>query len=177
MKKEIKRLCQIAKKLKGNVLVIGITEESILKALEENQNILNCNLLNVTLSNNKTQSSGKKKNFNIKHLRKKFHHKKVDAIICNIKEIYPYIKTFIKDSVYINSGKIYFYGEKKFQLEKIKKKYQRYGSNIEITFMDLYFFLTVSNEHSDTNKIKDVYFLVQDFFEWLYETIGDLLIN
>lgn len=178
MRKEIKRLCQIVKKLKGNVLVIGITEESVLKALEENQDIVNCNLLNATCSNNKeTQSRGKKKNFNIKNLRKKFHHKKVDAIICNTEEIYPHIKTFIKDSIYINSGKIYFYGEKKLSLEKITKKYKRYGSKIETSFIEHYFFLTVSNEHCDTNKIKDTYFLIQDFLKWLYETVGDLLIN
>lgn len=180
MKQIEKRIYKILKKIDGNVLAIGITDGKMLKLLEENNNITKCNLMNASASSHsrKEKKKRKQKNFNIRNMRKKFHKKKVDYIICNIEEVYPYMKTFIKDSVYINRRKLYFYGEiKRFDIDKIKRRYQKYGSKIEQTFEENYFLITISNEKSKTNKIKDFYFLIVDFLHFLYEMIGDLLIN
>ncbi|MCI9233661.1 MAG: hypothetical protein HFH08_03560 [Bacilli bacterium] len=180
MKKEEKKILNIVKRLKGNVLIIGIENETILKAIEENSNIYKCNLMNA-VTNSSKENEGKtkrKKNFQIKKLRKKFHKKKVDNILCNMNDIYPYLKTFVKDSVYINRGKLYFYGEKgKYDLEKMIQKYKKYHAKVEQNFEGNYFFLTISNEHSKTSKIKDIWFSICEFMINLYETIGDMLIN
>lgn len=180
MKREDKKLHSIIKKLKGNVLVIGIEEEELLKAIHDNPNITKCNMLNAITSNSIKEYSEKrrKKNFEIKKLRKRFHKKKVDSIFCNMEDIYPYLKTFVKDSVYINRGKLYFYGEKgKYSLEKMIQKYKKYHAKVEQDFEGDYFFVTISNECSKPNKLKDIWYLVSEFMIWLYEIIGDMLIN
>ncbi len=180
MKKEEKKLYSIIKKLQGNVLIIGVEDEQLLVAISENPNISKCNLLNAITNNFKERKKmrGRKKNFQIRKLRKKFHKKKVDDILCNIEDIYPYLKTFVKDSVYINRGKLYFYGEKgKYDLEKTLRKYKKYQAKVEQKFEGNYFFITISNEHSKTNKLKDIWFSISEFMMWLYEIIGDMLIN
>lgn len=180
MKKEEKKLLGIIKRLKGNVLIIGIEEENILKSIEENANIEKCYVMNGVANNSTHHKKAKKKkpNFQIKKLRKKFHKKKIDDIICNMNEIYPYLKTFVKDSVYVNREKLYFYGEKgKYDLEKMIQKYRKYHAKVEQDFEGNYFFITVSNEQSKPNKLKDIWFSVTEFMIWLYEMIGEILIN
>ncbi len=179
MKKEEKKIEQIIRSVEGNVLVIGLREESLIKVLEENDKISKCNMLNVISSKQeKDKKIIRRKNFNIKNLRKKFHKKKVDYIICNMDDIYPYMNTFVKDSVYINRKKLYFYGErKKFELEKIIRKYRKYHAKVEQKFEGDYVFVTISNEKSKTNKVKDLWFGICDFLKFLYDTIGDILIN
>ena len=109
---------------------------------------------------------------------KKFHKKKIDDILCNMNDIYPYLKTFVKDSVYINKGKLYFYGEKgKYDLEKMVQKYKKYHAKVEQDFEGNYFFFTISNEQSKPSKLKDIWFSVSEFMIWLYEIIGEMLIN
>ncbi len=180
MKKEEKKLYNIIKKLRGNVLIIGVENEQLLDAISKNSNILKCSMLNAIVNNSKKEQKekGRKKNFQIKKLRKKFHKKKVDNIFCNIKDVYPYLKTFVKDSVYINRGKLYFYGEKgKYDLEKMIVKYKKYHAKVEQDFEGNYIFVTISNEHSKTNKLKDAWFSISEFMVWLYEVVGDMLIN
>lgn len=126
----------------------------------------------------KRKGKDKRKILNIKKIRKKFHKKKVDYIICNIEEINCYFKTFIKDSVYINKGKLYLYGEKnKYELEKVKKRYQQYRAEVKEEQFGNQFLLTIHNEKSKTNKFKDIWYSICDFITWLYEVIGDILIN
>lgn len=174
-----KELEKIIHSLEGNVLAIGMEDVSLLQTLEENHNITKCNLLNVISVNSKDKKKvRKKRNFHIKNLRKKFHKKKVDYIICNMKDVYPYMNTFIKDSVYINRKKLYFYGEtKKYQLDNIVKKYKKYHAKVEQKLEENYFLIVVFNETSKTNKGKDLWFRICDFFQFLYDFIGDLLIN
>jgi len=178
MKKE-KRLHKIVKEVEGNVLAIGITDENLLRELEINEKITTCNLLNsISKKSDENKFFRRKRNFNIKKLRKKFHKKKVDYIICNMEDIYPYLKTFVKDSVYINKGKIYFYGEKnKYQLERMINKYKKYNAKVEESIEDNLFYITISNEKSKTNKMKDFWLLLCDIIYWLYEFVGDILIN
>lgn len=180
MKKEEKKLYNIVKRFKGNVLVIGVEDEKLLKAIEENVNIEKCHLLNA-ITNGTKKNSGekrKKKNFQIKKLRKKFHKKKIDTILSNMNDIYPYLKTFVKDSVYINRGKLYFYGEKgNYDLDKMIQKYKKYHAKVEQDFEGNYFFITISNEHSKTSIIKDLWFSISEFMIWLYEIVGEILIN
>lgn len=179
MKKDEKKLFQIAKKVEGNVLVIGVQDEKLLEVLNQNEKILKCDLLNsVSNSGKDNKKPKKKKNFNIRKLRKKYRKKKIDNIICNMEDIYPYLKTFVKDSVYINRGKLYFYGEqKKYDLDRMIQKYKKYHAKVEHTYDGTYFYLTISNEHSKTNFLKDFWIQLCDGCYWLYEIIGDLLIN
>lgn len=178
MKKEQKKLLQLIQSIEGDVLAVGITEPYLVEAFEKNEHIHKCYFLN-SISNEQGETKRKKlrKNFSIRNLRKRFHKKKIDYMICNIEEILPYQKTFIKDSVYINKKKLYFYGSSKLELDQIWKRYTQYKAKVEHEKIGNTCFITISNEHSKTNKVKDICFSIKDILRTLYDTIGDLLIN
>ncbi len=178
MKKEEKRMLQLIQTIEGNVLAIGISDPIIIEAFEKNDRIEKCYFLN-TISNESGKAKGRKKrkNFSMNRLRKKFHKKKIDYIICNIEEMIPHMNTFIKDSVYINRKKLYFFGPNQLKYSKIWKRYQQYHAKIEHEKIGNSYLTTISNEHSKTNKMKDIYFLIHDCLKKMYDVIGDLLID
>ena len=171
------KIYDISKCLSGNVLGIGV-DEKISEILEKNNRILNCNLLN---SNVKEKTQGKKerqKKISVKKIRKIFKKKKVDFIICNIEEMKKYLKTFIKDSVYINKEILYIYNIKDNELkEELIKKYKRYNTIIEEIKDKDNTILKIDNKNSKTNKIKDIKYMIIDTFVSLFNLISDLLLN
>ena len=74
---------------------------------------------------------GRNKKINIKKIKKQFKKKSLDTIICNYETIKPFYRSFIPNSIYLNKGTLYIYGNKE-DLQKIKPKYQRYTSLIKI---------------------------------------------
>ena len=176
----MKKIYDITKCVSGNVLGIGV-DIKILKILEKNERILNCNLLNSEVEITKQQKKIKKqrtKKIRIKKLRKKFKKKKVDFIICNIEEIKKYLKTFISDSVYINSNMLYIYNITDEDLKKeLIKKYKRYNTIIEEIKDGNDTILKIDNKNSKTNKIKDLIYLIIDSLTLLFNLISDLLLN
>lgn len=178
MRKEEKLLYETARKLEGTVLAIGVSDEKLLSILESNEKIVNCQLLNEISKKEKSEGKIKRKRFSLRRLRKKFHKKKVDYILCNIETIEPYLKNFVKDSVYINRGKIYFYGTlRKESSNRFLKRYQKYHAKIEECGSNKSCFTIVSNEKSKSSWWKDISFAFLDACYWFYEMIGDLLIN
>ena len=123
-----KSLYDIISNMSGFVLAIG-TDEKLGKKLENNELITKCDVLNGFSKNNKKGKREKIKTINIKKIRKIYKKKKVDYIICNYEQISKYLKTFIKDSVFINKTKLYFYGDVD---KNVIKKYQRYNADISI---------------------------------------------
>lgn len=166
----MKELQKIIKNLDGNVLGIGLTED-LIKAIENNDKITNCNLLNPYIRGKKKFNLFNKK-IKIKKIRKIFKKKKVDYIVCNYEEINNYFNTFIKDSVYINKKKIYYYGN--IDISLLKYKYGRYDTNIVIKNKNL---IEIDNSKAKNNFIKDTYYRIKDFKDKLVEVIGDILMN
>lgn len=170
------KIYDIAKVVSGNVLGIGV-DENISKILEQNERVLNCNLLN-SFSNTKSTKEEKKqrlKKIRIKKLRKVFKKKKVDFIICNIDEIKKYIKTFVKDSIYINKEILYIYNLKDEETKKeIIKKYKRYNTKIDELDKET---LKIDNSNAKTNIIKDSFYLIVDTLVIAFNIISDLLLN
>lgn len=154
----MKCLYEIIEKLKGNVLIIGIKDENVIQKIEENSNIQTCYFLNACKKEkNENKEKKQTRNFNIHYLRKKFRKKKIDDILCHVDDIYPYLKSFVKDSVYINRGYLYLYGESTtYDLEKTVKKYEKYHASVTVTTEKNFFFMTVSNQKSKTNRWKDM---------------------
>lgn len=170
------KIYDIAKVVSGNVLGIGV-DENISGILEQNARVLNCNLLN-SFSNTKSTKEEKKqrlKKIRIKKLRKVFKKKKVDFIICNIDEIKKYIKTFVKDSIYINKEILYIYNLKDEETKKeIIKKYKRYNTKIDELDKET---LKIDNSNAKTNIIKDSFYLIVDTLVIAFNIISDLLLN
>ena len=173
------KIYDITKCTSGNVLGIGV-DEKISEILEQNDLVTNCNLLNsYSKETNKKQTKKKKlKKIRIKKLRKVFKHKKVDFIICNTEEIKKYLKTFIKDSVYINKDMLYLYNIKDEELkQELIKKYKRYNTIVEEIKDNNEIILKIDNKNSKTNIFKDTLYLIIDTLTQLLNIISDLLLN
>lgn len=166
----MKELIKIVKNLDGKVLGIGL-DEKLTKEIEENDNILECNLLNSYVKG-KNKFSLFNKTIRIKKIRRVFKKKKIDYIICNYEEINKYFNTFIKDSIYINNKKIYYFGN--VDIELLKYKYNRYDTNIVIKNKNL---IEIDTSRAKNNFFKDCYYRIKDFKDKLIETIGDILMN
>lgn len=166
----MKELKKIIKNLDGNVLGIGLFED-LIKEIENNDKIINCDLLNPYIKRKKKFSLFNK-TIKIKKIRKIFKKKKIDYIICNYDEINNYFNTFVKDSVYINKKKIYYFGN--VDIDLVKYKYGRYDTNIIIKNKNL---VEIDNSKAKNNFLKDNYYRLKDFKDRLIELIGDILMN
>ena len=164
------KLKTIVKKLSGNVLGIGLSED-LTTLIENNNNIIECNLLNSYVKG-KFKKSFFKKTIKIKKIRKVFKKKKIDYIVCNYDEISNYLNTFVKDSIYINKGKIYFYGN--IDIDLLKLKYGRYDVKINLVDKKI---IEIDTSLAKNNFFKDNYYRLVDFKNHLIEIIGDVLMN
>lgn len=176
-----KSLLEIIKKLKGNIIGIGL-DDKLLSGFTGN------NLVNVytiekdknisTLGKSKKRKTNSGKTINIKKLYKYFKKDSVDYIICNVEEVNDYLKYFIKDSVYLNNKKIYLYGTKEIvDCDLLKKRYRRYKSNVEIKEFKDNILLIIDNSNSKSNWVLNKIYFIKDTFYNLAEFISDILIS
>lgn len=171
------KIYDITKCLSGNVLGIGV-DEKIAQILEKNDRVINCNLLNSQVNTTNEGKKEKQKKISVKKIRKIFKKKNVDYIICNIEEMQKHLKTFIRDSVYINKDILYIYNIKEDELkEELIKKYKRYNTTIEEIKDKDNTILKIDNKNSKTNKMKDIKYSIIDALISLFNIISDLLLN
>lgn len=159
------------KNIKGNVLGIGLTE-SLTDILGENNNIDECYLMNSD-SKNTDNSRIYTKTINIRKIKKFFCKKNFDYIICNFEQIKPYFRSFIKNSIYLNRKKIYYYNINDFELKELENRYNRYNS----TFEKKKDYVIIDNELSKTNFFKNIWFYFRDLIYDVIDYIGNLFVN
>jgi len=159
------------KKISGSVLGIGLSEKEQ-NILDKNEKVVECYLLNSNITK-ESDIKGSSKIINIKNIRKVFHKKKFDYLICNFEELKPYLRSFIKNSIYLSENKIYFYNIEDFELEELEKRYIRYGSKMEMKKN----FILIDNNNSKTNIFKNIFFYLCDLIYDVLEYIGKLLVN
>ena len=176
----ISDLKNISKNISGKVLVIGLENKTVEQVLDKNENIVE---LYTMKFNGKKKTRDKRlgirvKTISIKKIRKIFKKKRIDYIICNIEDINRFLRTFIRDSVYINKTKLYIYGTKdNLDSELIEKRYKRYNTNITITEYNKELLIEIDNSNAYNNKVKDMVYNVCDIGYNIVNAIGDLLIN
>lgn len=172
------KIYDIAKCTSGNVLGIGV-DKTISNILNNNSRVLICNLLNSEIESiNKKGKKQKEKKLRIKKIRKKFKYKNVDFIICNVKEIQKYLKTFVSDNIYINKNITYIYNIiDEEQKEEIIKKYKRYNTKIEEIQDEKSIILKIDNREAKTNIIKDFTYKIIDTLSSMLNIVSDILIN
>ena len=84
-----------------------------------------------------------------------------------------YLKTFIKDSIYITKEYIYFVTNN----DSIKKYYGRYKTNIRtIKCSDKYIYV-IDTKEAKNNKIKELFYGVVDSVSRLIDIITNLLLS
>ena len=167
------------KKMSGNLIGIGVNNEKIKNAILKNDQIMNCYLLdkgNSSWGKKKFQIFNRGKTINIKKIKKVFKKKRIDNLICNYQIIDPFLKTFVRDSVYINKNKLYIYGPKE-NLTELKNKYQRYTENIKMIEKKDGYILVVDNTNTTNNKIKDILYWWQDTLAQLANFLTAILVN
>lgn len=159
------------KKISGSVLGIGLDEKAQ-NILDKNKNVVECFLLNSNSTGN-SKTKGRTKTINIKKIRKTFRKKSFDYIIGNFEELKPYLRSFIKNSIYLNKGKIYFYNITDFELEELENRYKRYNSKIDIS-KDL---AIIDNSNAKTNILKNIIYYTRDLTYDIIDYIGKILVN
>lgn len=164
----------------GNILGIGLNDKELLDIIDNNKKIIKCDILNNnSIGIGKDNSKGpKSKTINIKNIKRVFKKKKTDLVICDYKHINKYLKTFVKDSVYITKGNIVMYGKfTNLELEKLISLYNRYEiKNIIINEKNNYVIKFEIN-NVKTNKLKDFGYLIIDCLSELYDIVTDLLVS
>ena len=172
---------ELIKKAEGNVLSVCL-DEKFNKAFEINKKInvymIESNVSKIGFLKKKNKrKTNKGKNINIKKLKKYINKKSVDYLFCNMNEMIPYYKYFIKDSIYLNNNKLYIYGDKNIDKDLLITNYKRYNLNIEYTEYKSGFIIIVDNTNSKNNAIKDMLYFIKDTFYNIAEAIGNLLVS
>lgn len=166
-------LARIIKQFNGNVLGIGL-DDKLVKEIGKNNCIKECNLLSNVKSGKGFKKKKVKNEISIYKIRKYFKKKSVDFVICNYDSINKYLKTFVKDSIYINSFKIYYYGN---DLDDVIKKYQRYNTKIEVIKKKNYTIIEIDTSLAKNNIFKELIYSIIDFTSYVIELIGDVLMS
>lgn len=174
MKKITNSLIEQIKDMHGNVLGIGITDSKVLKSIDENNNIVICNLLGeLDKKNNSSHKEKKVKKISLEHLEKSFKKKKINYLIVE-DDIVKDVKNFIHNSIYITKEKIIYITN---QSDKIIKKYNRYQTIIEkIDCLDGTL-LVIDVAKAKNYKLKELFYSVIDFFSEFIDTITNLIVN
>ena len=175
--KKYNYLNKYIKKISGNVIGIGINNDEIINSLKNNDSILNCDLLNSKTIDKSNSKGGKTKVISVKKIRKKYRKKTINYMIINIDEINKYLKTFIRDSIYITSNEIIYYMDKKYDIDSLIKKYNRYNTKIEIIRCEDANIIKINSENAKNNYIKDKIYYVVDTANNISDFISDILIN
>lgn len=174
------KLIQIVRKLKGSLLGIGL-DSQILDVIEKNDNIDNCFIMSDRHKLDKKFDffgDGKDKKVNIKKIRKIFKKKSLDTIICNYQSIKPFLRRFTSNSIYINKRKLYIYGQiDDDDTEKIKKRYSRYQSQVEVIKAKTYTIIEVNNENINTSFFKDKIYLILDLLNDVIDILTTILVG
>ena len=176
----MRKLNTIIKGLKGTLLGIGL-DEKLLEIIEKNNDINNCFIMEDRSRLSKKFDffgGGKDKKINIKKIRKIFKKKTLDNIICNYETIKPYFRRFVSNSIYINKGKLYIYGNlTNDDIEKIQTRYSRYKSKITIQKEKDYAIIIIDNADIKTGFFKDKLYIFLDFFTDFIDILTTLLVG
>lgn len=158
------------KNIKGNLLLIS-NDEKIIEEVNKNKSIDESYILSSLKSKSKSKNNLKLENkkIHINKIKRYFNKKSVDNIIVDYKLIETFLDKFVKNSVYLNKGYLYFYNLDKNN--EIEKKYKRYNTIIE----NKNNYIKINNINSKNNIIKDNYFIFKDKKDKFLDKISDLI--
>lgn len=169
------------KKMEGSLLGIGIDDKLLLDIIEENDKIDLCYILSNKSNGESSKKfklfkNGRNKTVNIKKLKKYFKKKSIGNVICDYNVLKKHIRSFIPGSVYINSGKLYIYGNVS-ELKELDEKYKRYTNDVKLEKKGKSFLLIVDNSKTKNNFIKDILYQLSDLFNDGLDFLTELLSN
>ena len=175
MKKENKEIKKLIKNLDGTLIAIGLEDKELIEAIEKNDKITDCKLLNSIEfeENQKVRWKRRKKYVALKKIRKKFKKKKHDYMLINYKHVAFCLKYIIKDSIYVTKKELYFYNINEEEIELLTKRYQRYRVTIE----EQKGILKINVEEATNHFFLDFCYFIGDTFYNMIEILSEILIN
>ena len=166
-----KVLLSEVKSFSGSVLGIGDISDEIVKSLNNNKKVTELNILS-NKDYNIGSGLGKGKKISIKKLRK-FKKKRINYLLIDYENIDEYIKTIVKDSIYITSDYIYFVTNNK----KIKKYYSRYSNDIKEININKSSIYVINSKDTKNNIFKEFIYSIIDSVDRMIEIITNLLLS
>lgn len=175
MKKRIKAIKTLISQLDGTLIGIGLEQKELITAIEKNDKIIDCKLLNSIEfeENQNVKLKRRKKYIAIKKIRKKFKKKKHDYMLINYAHIAPYLKYIIKDSIYVTKKEIFLYNIPIEDRNLLQKRYRRYCVTIE-TKEEI---LKINVEKAKNHFLLDLCYFIGDTFYNFIEILSEFLIN
>ena len=177
----ISDLKNIGKSISGNVITIGLDFKTVEDAINKNKNINNLYIMNFNGKKKvKSKEKGRRrgKTVSIKKIRRIFKKKRIDYIICNIEDVSKFLRSFIRNSIYINKNKLYIYGNKdNMDVQILEKRYKRYTSKITITEYGKDILLEIDNDSAYNIWFKDIVYNIIDLFYDIIDFIGNVLVS
>lgn len=118
----------------------------------------------------------KDRNLSILKNEKKFKKKRKDMIIGNIEELDRYMKTFIKDSIYITKGTVYLFIQNvDYDYDLLVKRYKRFGVTPVIEHCQDGIVLVIEVKNTKNHFWKEkVYYILDALFDFI-DVVGDIL--
>lgn len=157
------------KNIKGNLLLIS-NDEELIDIASKNKNIdESYTLSSINKSKNQKKLKLGNKKIQINKIKRYFNKKSIDYIIVDYKLIKDFLPKFVKNSVYLNRGFLYFYNLEKEN--EIVKKYQRYKAEIKENKE----YIEINNKNTKNNIIKDNYYIFKDKSDKILDKLSDLL--
>ena len=158
------------KHIKGNLLLIS-NDEELMDVASKNKNIDESYILSSI--NNKEKNKNKlklgNKKIQINKIKRYFNKKSIDYIVVDYKLIKDFLPRFVKNSIYLNRGNLYFYNLEKEN--EIVKKYQRYKAEIKENKE----YIEINNKNTKNNIIKDNYYIFKDKKDKILDKLSDLI--
>lgn len=158
------------KNIKGNLLLIS-NDEELMDVASKNKNIDESYILSSI--NNKEKNKNKlklgNKKIQINKIKRYFNKKSIDYIVVDYKLIKDFLPRFVKNSIYLNRGNLYFYNLEKEN--EIVKKYQRYKAEIKENKE----YIEINNKNTKNNIIKDNYYIFKDKKDKILDKLSDLI--
>lgn len=172
-----KELLNKVRTIKGNLLVIGLDDEHVIKAIEKNGAITICNSLESKTGSN-SKSTNRERIVSIKKIRRVFKRKRIDYVMCNARDIKRHMRYFIKDSIYICKKEVILYGSNKdYDVDVLIKRYKRYKVTIDLKNDAEQFLLTINTEKAKNKRIKEKIYFIHDTFSEISDFITDVLVH
>lgn len=177
----MKNIVKLIENLKGSMIGIGLEEQALLDAIEKNDAIYECSLLDsleIPEEGKKKKRTRRKRYLAIRKMRKKFKKKKHNIMLINYPYISLYLKTVIRDTIYITNQDIYIYGiQEEEELSLLKSRYSRYDVTIDIQKRKKGYLMIIHVGDAKTHPILDRFYFIMDTITNGINLFSDFLVN
>lgn len=173
----IKELKEIISKMKGTLLAVGIADQSILNAIDNNKNIIDPYKLEDKPVITKEERKKGTKNVKFRKLKKMLKHK-IDYVLCDVNGLNFNLRSFIVNSYDLSNKEIIYFGVyDHYDVDIIEKKYKRYDVKVKRMDFNNQFILIIDTKKLKPNFIVKVWYSIIDMFFDFIEAIGNGLMQ